>query len=84
MGCYRWLSVAMGGYTWLWVAKYVYTLQWVATGGYVWQCVTCQAVSVYSRHGSEPLHLTPFFLDLRRPLENSTCTMHRNPSAKSP
>ena len=64
---------------------YSYMSQWVAMGGYVWQYVTtCQAVSGYSHYGSEPfLQFTPCFLDLRRHLEISTCTMHRNPSAKT-
>ena len=41
--------VAMGGYVWLYVAM----------GGYVWQCVsTCETVSGYFHHGSEPfLHI---------------------------
>ena len=59
--------------------------QRVAMGGYVWQCgTTCQAVSGYSHYGSEPfLQFTPCFLDLRRHLEISTSTMHRNPSANT-
>jgi len=85
MGGYRWLCVAMGGYRWLGVAMGGHRWLCVAMGGYVWQCVTtCQAVSGYSHYGSEPfLQFTPCFLDLRRHLENSTSTMHRNPNANT-